>query len=548
MPVFCGTLLPQARPCASFCPTPFPRSLCSSPESARPKSDFTYRSICTLPPLGLLFLTALAAPAVYTYLDLPSRSSINLFLTTDTLYNPPYRLFTQSPRPRQPGPLPPLPTMAVGGANGGFPNGESKTFDRNIRYIPYSYTSADHHGSALRLVLAARPEWEGAESNVEFVRFTDGITNTLLKAVNKRRGLSKEEVDREAILLRAYGNGTDLIIDRHRETQNHELLMRHRLAPELLARFENGMMYRFVQGTVTQPEDLRKPAIYKAVARKLAQWHAVVPCIPGRTGHSRKNSRADDGNAPSFASLGDAEFQQAIDGIAPGKPSPNVWTVMQKWIFALPSDTDAQRAVQAELQKELGTLVSELSQRPGLGANGLVFAHCDLLSGNVIVLPKITTGGVTNGDKATESVTFIDYEYATPSPAAFDIANHFAEWGGFDCDFSVLPTRAQRREFITEYVHAYFSILEENPTDPVDEAAEVERLFSEVDLFRGVPGFYWGIWALIQATISEIDFDYASYAETRLGEYWAWRSEVSGEREKAGQEQPLRERRWAQEK
>ncbi|KAK3383863.1 kinase-like domain-containing protein [Lasiosphaeria ovina] len=431
--------------------------------------------------------------------------------------------------------------MAVGRENGGTANGELKG-DSHIRYIPRSYSSSDSDASALRLVLAVLPEWEDASSKVEFVRFTDGITNTLLKAVNKRPGLSKEEADKDAILLRAYGNGTDVIIDRHREAQNHELLMRHGLAPELLARFENGMMYRFVRGTVTQPEDLRKPAIYKAVARRLAQWHATVPCIPGRTGHSRKNSKTEGFSAPS-GTLGDAEFQRVLDGVAPGKPSPNVWTVMQKWIFALPTDTEEQRAAQAELQQELGTLVSELSQRPGLGVNGLVFAHCDLLSGNVIVIPK---SQAVNGDKSAETVTFIDYEYATPSPAAFDLANHFAEWGGFDCDHGVLPTRAQRREFITEYVRAYFDMLPEKPID-IDESAEIEKLFNEVDHYRGVPGFYWGIWALIQATISEIDFDYASYAKTRLGEYWAWRGEVRGERQRSGKEIPLRERRWEQE-
>ncbi|VBB72817.1 Putative ethanolamine kinase [Podospora comata] len=443
--------------------------------------------------------------------------------------------------------------MAVGGENGVLPNGggnqSNGAGDHHIRRIPLSYDGANSEESALELVLTIRPDWADTASNkVEFVRFTDGITNTLLKAVNKRPGLSKEEVDSEAILLRAYGNGTDVIIDRFRETQNHELLMRHGLAPELLARFENGMMYRFIQGSPTQPEDLRKPVIYKAVAQRLAQWHAVVPCIKAPTGHSRKNSRAD-GPVTLDSNLGDAEFQNVIDNVAPGKPPPNVWTVMQKWIFALPTDTEAQRARQAELQKELIWLVSQLSQRPGLGVNGLVFAHCDLLSGNVIVLPK-TSQGVINGDKATENVTFIDYEYATPSPAAFDIANHFAEWGGFDCDFSVLPTRAQRRQFIDEYIHAYFAYREEKKPGAaagVDQKAEVEQLLTEVDYFRGVPGFYWGIWALIQAEISTIDFDYASYAEIRLGEYYAWKDEVTGTRHKDGKEAPLRERRWAQE-
>lgn len=56
-----------------------------------------------------------------------------------------------------------------------------------------------------------------------------------------------------------------------------------------------------------------------------------------------------------------------------------------------------------------------------------------------------------------------------------------------------------------------------------------------------------GVWGLIQAQISQIDFDYSSYADSRLGEYQAWRREMDGSRAKAGDEMPLRERRWAQE-
>lgn len=171
------------------------------------------------------------------------------------------------------------------------------------------------------------------------------------------------------------------------------------------------------------------------------------------------------------------------------------------------------------------------------------------------MLPKdeATSSGITqtkgtSSSTNAQSVTFIDYEYAVPSPAAFDLANHFAEWGGFDCDFSVLPTRSQRREFIAEYVRSYFSLATKSGTEgsQYDEESEIDRLAVEVDVYRGVPGFYWGIWALIQATISEIDFDYASYAEVRLGEYWAWKAEVDGSRKAKGEEIPLRERRWAE--
>ncbi|RDL41988.1 Kinase-like protein [Venustampulla echinocandica] len=414
-----------------------------------------------------------------------------------------------------------------------------------VRFIPLSYNQVESQTTALRLILTLRPEWEHNGGKIEFIRFTDGITNTLLKIVNKKPGLSAEEIDNEAILLRAYGKGTDLIIDRERETQNHELLMQHNLAPELLARFHNGMLYRFIRGAVTSPADFQTQDIWRAIARRLAEWHAVVPCIASaREALSTEiNGSEQLGISAPTPSKKDPALQAAIDNAAPGKPAPNVWTVMQKWIYALPVSTEAQKARQANLQKELTKLVSEFSNRPGLGKDSLVFAHCDLLSGNVIVRPRPAGAAEPN---APETVSFIDYEYATPSPAAFDIANHFAEWGGFECDYSLLPTKSQRRDFIREYIRSYFTHLKSGQADN-DEETEVNRLFEEVDVFRGIPGFYWGIWALIQATISQIDFDYASYAEIRLSEYWAWREECDGSRAASGRDMPLRERRWAQE-
>lgn len=203
-----------------------------------------------------------------------------------------------------------------------------------------------------------------------------------------------------------------------------------------------------------------------------------------------------------------------------------------------------------------------------------------MLSGNVIVHPQTSS---TTSQSTT--VSFIDYEYATPCPAAFDLANHFAEWGGLSCDYSVLPTRSVRRSFLREYLDSYMhhitqasslrlSVRLQNgekgaacQTGEKQEREEMrskeleQRLFDEVDRFRGIPGLYWGVWALIQKTISQIDFDYGSYAEVRLGEYWAWRREEQDERNKRDKghhirenglvnghrEVPERERRWATE-
>lgn len=242
----------------------------------------------------------------------------------------------------------------------GAPNGASTVVPR-VPILPLSYDNSDSQGSSLRLIYAVRPEWDSPTSNVKFVRFTDGITNTLLKAINDVKGATAEEIDREAILLRAYGNGTHVIIDRQREAENHELLMAHGLAPELLARFENGMLYKFIRGSVTSTDDLRVPDIYTAVARRLAEWHATIPCLPSAP------AAASEANGDSVLS----RRRQSIDSAAPGKPAPNMWTVVQKWIFALPMGTEQQRERQAMLQRELNQLVKDLSQRPGLGKNGV---------------------------------------------------------------------------------------------------------------------------------------------------------------------------------
>lgn len=50
---------------------------------------------------------------------------------------------------------------------------------KDLRFIPLSYNNADSQTSALRLVLTLFPNWENDEGKIEFIRFTDGITNTV---------------------------------------------------------------------------------------------------------------------------------------------------------------------------------------------------------------------------------------------------------------------------------------------------------------------------------------------------------------------------------
>ncbi len=153
------------------------------------------------------------------------------------------------------------------------------------------------------------------------------------------------------------------------------MLSQHKLAPTLLARFQNGLIYRFIRGRVCSPADLTTEPVWRGVARRLAQWHATLPIISAGTIALVQDSGPEvpltvSSPPKSLPSL------EAINKITPNLPAPNVWTIMQKWVFALPTTNEAERGRKKALQKELERTVSELGDTPGLGANGVREAYC----------------------------------------------------------------------------------------------------------------------------------------------------------------------------
>lgn len=48
---------------------------------------------------------------------------------------------------------------------------------------------------------------------------------------------------------------------------------------------------------------------------------------------------------------------------------------------------------------------------------------------------------------------------------------------------------------------------------------EKEQLYKEVNGFSLASHYYWGLWAMIQAMVSDIDFNYMDYAVLRFNEY-----------------------------
>src|SRR4051812_44580476 len=106
--------------------------------------------------------------------------------------------------------------------------------------------------------------------------------------------------------------------------------------------------------------------------------------------------------------------------------------------------------------------------------------------------PLSTTSRFSPSSSERKTANGNNKRYAIPTERAFDLANHFAEWAGFDCNYNQIPTSSARRDFIKSYLESFHSFK----GDPlVVNGTEVQKVMDEVDYFRGLPGFYWGIWA-----------------------------------------------------
>ncbi|CAM9295091.1 unnamed protein product [Laminaria digitata] len=221
---------------------------------------------------------------------------------------------------------------------------------------------------------------------------------------------------------------------------------------------------------------------------------------------------------------------QRVQSSAGSPTRPVMWTTIDRWLETA-TRLDVSRAFPLDkvgvevawLKKHLPDAVGGGTSSPSPAkklaaeiADGTVFAHNDLLSGNVLVGPR--------GAKQISTLRLIDFEYSDYNHCGYDIANHFCECAGFDADFRrKYPSVAQRRRFLEAYVQAAeTSRRKTDTTSESDPSADdlIRELVTRVDRYTLASHLTWGLWAILQANTSEIEgFDFAGYAKKRLDGY-----------------------------
>ncbi|XP_071349355.1 ethanolamine kinase 2 [Trachinotus anak] len=334
-----------------------------------------------------------------------------------------------------------------------------------IRKIPIFVDEHNVTEGAMKLIKELRPTWD--TSHVKTKLFTDGTTNKLV-------GCYVEDSPEDVVLVRVYGNKTELIVDRDNELKSFQVLHANGCAPRLYCTFQNGICYEFMQGDALGTQDVRDPSLLRLIAREMARIHAI----------------------------------HAHNGCI---PKPNLWIKMRKY-FSLVATEFTDQASNIRIQQEVpskAVLEQEMVwMKEHLSTLGspVVLCHNDLLCKNIIHNSK------------EGHVRFIDYEYSSYNYQAFDIGNHFNEFAGMaELDYGLYPSREMQMEWLKVYLQAYKLFTKK--TEEVSPR-ELETLYVQVNKFALASHFFWGFWALIQAKYSSIDFDFLGYAVLRFNQYF----------------------------
>lgn len=322
---------------------------------------------------------------------------------------------------------------------------------------------------ACQILSLIRPAWN--PEDVRFKYFTDGITNKLV-------GCFTKEDSKDIILVRVNGMGSELIIDRDAEVETIKVLHAAECGPPLYAIFTNGIAYGYLDGEPLDEKLVREEEVALLIAKMMVRLHNIQPNTVKKTEwHSAwpKKTQAYLSLIPTGFTDADknARFQKII-------PSAEV------------------------LQTELNLICQQLEAMN----MPIVFSHNDLLLKNIIF------------NKEESTVHFIDYEYAFLNYEAYDIGNHFCEYAGMgeETDYELYPDKKYQFKWLQNYLKEKFTAEGRAPSEVTEK--DVERLYIQTNKCACAAHFFWGLWALIQAKFSTIDFDYLGYGAIRLNEYF----------------------------
>ncbi|KAM5287876.1 LOW QUALITY PROTEIN: choline/ethanolamine kinase [Ctenodactylus gundi] len=338
-----------------------------------------------------------------------------------------------------------------------------------------------------------------------------GLSNLLFRCSLPDHLPSVGEEPRE-VLLRLYGailQGVDSLV---LESVMFAILAERSLGPQLYGVFPEGRLEQYlpvrvqpsppqvslhstpvplpnvclnvpgswVQSRPLKTQELREPVLSAAIATKMARFHGME---------------------------------------MPFTKEPHwLFGTMERYlkqIQDLPSTTLLQMNLteMSSLKDEMHNLRKLLDSIP----SPVVFCHNDIQEGNILLLLE---------PQNADSLMLVDFEYSSYNYRGFDIGNHFCEWV-YDYTYEEwpfykaqpldYPTREQQLHFIRHYL----AEVKKGETLSQEEQKKLEDdLLVESSWYALASHFLWGLWSILQSSMSTIEFGYLEYAQSRFQFYF----------------------------
>ncbi|KAG5501495.1 hypothetical protein JKF63_03324 [Porcisia hertigi] len=379
-------------------------------------------------------------------------------------------------------------------------------------------------------------------------RLSGGITNELFHVYD-------DEDPSTSVVVRVFGKETDRVISRESELFYQSLFI------PTYVYGNNFLVYDFLHGYYTLPYPsmatvatpiARAIAAFQVRATRAAQCDYAPPLLRDSQNIDYWN-RVDTEPHTAEGSKTSSRYYAIGDKSRFDRESNYLIGSLTKWVDLVLSDEivakvheDRQESflkVGHSLQSACAWMVSMLERQRAFLPEGV--CHNDLLSANLMI-------HTVRGD-----VRVIDFDYTKRNFLLYDVANHFNEYPGLDCDYDMyFPSDSHMFDFIAEYRRGMRDALEtawaesSNSTNSTTAASCECQIFPNArELFWSdseeaeaqVVGYWtqlaklltlashlsWSVWSLLQEAVSTLDVDFLDYAQVRYNRYLAVRTECS---------------------
>uniref|UniRef100_A0A8C6WWS7 ethanolamine kinase n=1 Tax=Neogobius melanostomus TaxID=47308 RepID=A0A8C6WWS7_9GOBI len=352
-----------------------------------------------------------------------------------------------------------------------FRDGRTEEVDRDTRSRAHAWCRDFLSGS-----------WKSIREEDFQISIVSGGLSNLLYLCSLPDHVAAEGDEPRRVLLRVYGAilqnqnsnpekifGVDSLV---LESVMFAILAERTLGPKLYGIFPAGRLEQYLPNTRMRTDQLSEPLISAEIATKVARFHNMV--MPFN-------------KEPKWLF---ETIDKYMDQVM--KLHFNREAHVKKY----------KKLMKLDLPGELERLRALLAATP----SPVVFCHNDVQEGNILMLDD-------EQKSSDERLMLIDFEYSSYNYRGFDFGNHFCEWM-YDYTYNQWPFyKATPEDYPSteqqlHFIRSYLAEQGRHSDMKMDQKRVEEDMIIEANRYALASHFLWGLWSIIQAKISKIEFGY----------------------------------------